>query len=108
MAWRPPAMHTGRSSCRASGSARRTVSRLVGVAMRKTRVELSCEWTSLTRIFPGSGFVAFFAWDQADCGHWLAAAAAAAAARRRNFRREVTRRILDELLSRGAVKLRVR
>src|SRR5688500_13947385 len=102
MAWRLPAMHTGRFSRRASDSAERTASRLVGVAMRKTRVELSCEWTSLTRIFPGSGFVAFFAWDQADCGHWLAAAAAAA--RRRNFRREVTRRILDELLSRGAVK----
>ena len=43
MAWRPPAMHTGRFSLRAEASRPRTASTPVGVAMRNTRVELSCE-----------------------------------------------------------------
>jgi len=92
MAWRPPAMHTGRRSLRADESSPRTASTLVGEAMRNTRVELSCEWTSLTRMVPGAGLADFLAaWDHAACGH-----AAASAARRTKFRRVITRRILDD------------
>src|SRR5262245_54963757 len=110
MAWRPPAMHTGRLSLRAEESSGRTASRLVGEAMRWTRVELSCEWTSLTRIVPGAGSVAVFAWAHDERGQGAAVAAVAAAVAmvpRRNFRRVVTRRILDELSPGRPVKLGV-
>jgi len=58
MAWRAPEMHTARSSRCAALIALRMPSRFSGWTMRQTRDELSCEWTSLTRI-PGGG-LSFF------------------------------------------------
>src|SRR5262245_41444987 len=110
IAWRPPAMHTGRLSLRAEASWARTASALVGALIRKTRVELSCECRSLTRTVPGAGLAVFFDWAQEASGQDAAAAKVAAAVAtvlRRNFRRGITRRILDELSPGRAVELGV-
>jgi hypothetical protein len=59
MAWRAPEMQTAFSSFCAALSALRSWSSVSGWTMRQTREELSCEWTSLTRM-PGGG-LSFFA-----------------------------------------------
>jgi hypothetical protein len=58
MAWRAPEMQTAFSSLSAALIALRMPSRSLGWTMRQTREELSCEWTSLTRM-PGGG-LSFF------------------------------------------------
>ena len=60
LAWRVPAMQICRSSFCASLRALRTPSSVSGCTTRHTRAELSCEWTSLTRIVPGSAFLSGF------------------------------------------------
>src|SRR5688572_28196281 len=78
MAWRAPAMQMARSSFCAARIAARIASSDSGCTMRQTRAELSCEWTSLTRI-PGGGLSFFFA---AACGSALDGQANAASFRK--------------------------